>query len=370
MKNLRHRDRVSDQGEKMIYELIMAGGGGSRFWPLSRQNRPKQLLNLSGKDIMLNETILRMEPLIPREHAYIVTNAGQAELMKELLLPEVPREQVLVEPMGRNTAPCILYGAMVLQKKYGDGVMCVFPSDHHIQDESAYRHVMELAVSAAQKTGQLVTIGIAPTYPATGYGYISCGEKADAAGAFNVRRFVEKPDKATAEKYLTEGTYMWNSGVLVWKISSILQAFANFLPDMYQKMMTIYDQIGTSKEAAVLEKVYPTLENISIDYGIMEKSDSVLVIKGDYGWNDVGSLDTLPVFQKTDANDNLLTGDVITLVSRNCIVKGDKRLIALVGTEDLMVIDTPDALLICKKEQAQDVKQIVERLREDGRKEI
>lgn len=352
-----------------IYEVIMAGGGGSRFWPLSRQARPKQLLNLSGKDIMLNETILRMEPLVPRSNAYIVTNEEQAPVLKELLVEGVDKSHVLSEPVGRNTAPCILYAALVLKKLHGDGVMCVFPADHHIADTKEYRRVMEEAVKAAEQTGQIVTIGIQPNYAATGYGYISCGRETERKGVYQVQQFVEKPCKEVAEAYLQEGSYLWNSGVFVWKISTILDAFARLLPDMVQAMQPVYDAIGTREEARLLAQVYPSLESISVDYGIMEASEHVLVLKGDYGWNDVGSLDALPTFHSLDARDNLLLGDVMTEDARGCIVKGDKKLIALVGVEDLMVIDTEDALLVCPKDRAQDVKKIAERLQAEGRKE-
>ncbi len=350
-----------------IFQVIMAGGGGSRFWPLSRQARPKQLLNLSGRDILLNETILRMEPLVSRENAYIVTNEEQSELLKTLLLPQVPREQVLMEPMGRNTAPCILYAALVLHKKYGDGVMCVLPADHHIADPEGYRRVMEEAVRTAEETEKIVTIGIVPDHPATGYGYIACGEKSGARGARSVLRFVEKPAQSVAEEYLAQGNYLWNSGVFVWKISVILSAFARLLPEMYEAMQPVYEAIGTDREQETLRQVYPGLQNISVDYGIMEKSEDVLVFQGDYGWSDVGSLDALPVFHKTDDRDNLFLGDVLALESSGCIVKGQDKLIALVGAEDLMVIDTEDALLVCPKNRAQDVKKIVEALEKAGR---
>lgn len=354
----------------MIVEVIMAGGGGSRFWPLSRQAMPKQLLNLSGKDMMLNETILRMEPLVSRAHAYVVTNIGQAEALRGRLLEGVPREHVLAEPIGRNTAPCILYAALVLKKKYGDCVMCVLPADHHIAKEEEYRRVMKQAADAASKTGQLVTIGIAPTYAATGYGYIACGEETAQEGVWQVERFVEKPELKLAEEYVASGRYLWNSGVFVWKVSAILQAFERCLPEMLQAMEPLVPLIGTKQEAECLAQIYPTLESISVDYGIMERFGRVLVLKGDYGWNDVGSLDALPVFHPEDADGNLYLGDVLGLDSKGCIVKADKKLVALVGVENLMVIDTPDALLVCPKEQAQQVKAVVERLKEQGREEL
>lgn len=353
-----------------VFQVVMAGGGGSRFWPLSREEYPKQLLNLSGKDIMLNETILRMEPLVSRESAYIVTNRKQADLLGKLLLPEVDRSHILTEPMGRNTAPCILYAALALKKIHGDGVMCVFPSDHHIRNTEEYRRVMKLAIEAAEQSGKVVTIGIAPTYPATGYGYIACGAQAEPAETYTVEKFVEKPCQEIAQEYLSQGNYLWNSGVFVWKISTILDAFQQYLPDMYEAMLPVYEVMGTEEETLLLDEVYPTLESVSIDYGIMEKLDQVLVLKGDYGWNDVGSLDELPTFHNKDEQGNMFLGDVLALDSKNCIVKGNQKLIALVGVEDLMVVDTEDALLVCPKQSAQQVKQVVEALKAAGRKEV
>lgn len=353
---------------EQIYEVIMAGGQGSRFWPLSRQTMPKQLLKLDGKDTLLNETILRMEPFIDRSHAYIVTNAAQEAALKEGLPDGVPRKQVLAEPVGRNTAPCILYAAMVLAKRCGDGIMCVLPSDHHIADEETYRSVMAAAADAA-RAGALVTIGIAPTYPATGYGYIACGEETARSGVYKAERFVEKPALELARQYIAAGNYLWNSGVFVWKISAILHAFETLLPALYGAMREVYAAIGTEKEREALARVYPTLDSVSVDYGIMEHSDEVLVLRGDYGWNDVGSLDALPVFHTVDADGNLFLGDVLAHDSGGCIVHGGNKLIALVGAKDLMVVDTPDALLVCPKDRAQDVKYIAEMLAQQNRKE-
>ena len=352
------------------FTVVMAGGGGSRFWPLSRQKYPKQLLNLSGRDIMLNDTILRMEPLVSRTNAYIVTNGEQEKLTKKLLAARISKKHVLVEPARRNTAPCILYAALSLKKKYGDAVMCVLPADHFIADEDAYRDVMREAISAAKKTSGLVTIGIRPTYPATGYGYIACGEKLTKTDAYCADGFKEKPDKETAEAYIASDNYLWNGGIFVWKISAILEAYSKYLPAMYTEMMKMYEDIGTKYEKQRLESIYPLLESISIDYGIMEKADNVYVLPCDCGWNDVGSLDALALMLPRDANANSIRGNAIVQDSKHCIVSAEKRMVALVGCEDMMVIDTEDALLVCPKSKAQEVRKTVERLERENRSEV
>lgn len=351
------------------FEVIMAGGGGTRFWPLSRRKRPKQLLNITGDDIMLNETIKRLDGVVEREDVYIVTNEEQEPLMKELLINGVPFRNILVEPSARNTAPCILYAASLLKKLHGDGVMCVFPADHHIGVPSEYRRVIERAAQIAQESDSIVTIGIKPTFPATGYGYISRGDAVEA-DAWRVERFVEKPDVETATAYVESGRFSWNSGVFVFRINVILEAFRKYLPDMVQKMSAIVDSYGTDAQDRVLREVYPTLQSISIDYGIMEQADNVLVMEGDYGWSDVGSFDALDTVYQADEQGNIAIGDSLLLDSTDCIVRSEEKMIALIGVENLIVVESEDAILVCKKETAQDAKKAVELLSEQGRAEL
>lgn len=351
------------------YEVIMAGGGGSRFWPLSRMRRPKQLLNISGRDIMLNETILRLDEMIDRENVYIVTNQDQKPLMQELLLGGIPFRNILTEPVGRNTAPCVLYAASMLEKLKGDGVMCVFPADHHIQNVTEYQRIIKKAASCAETMECIVTIGIKPTYAATGYGYICAGEEV-ADGVRHARKFVEKPSKEKAEEYIESGMYSWNSGVFVFRISTILKAYRELLPQMMVPMERIMQAVGTSEEQRVLEEEYPKMENISIDYGIMEQSQHVLVLEGDFGWSDVGSFDELETLYKPDEEGNVSIGDTLLLNTKGCIAKSSSRQLTLIGAENLIVVETEDAVLVCKKERAQDVKQAVEQLKMNGRNEL
>lgn len=344
------------------YGVIMAGGGGTRFWPLSRMHTPKQLLNMSGKEIMINETIDRLDGLIDQDSILIVTNQSQAAAMEEAVAGRVTANRILREPIGRNTAACIGYGAMEIMKKYGDGIMCVFPSDHYIKDQKAFRHTLGTAIEAATKEEVLVTIGINPSFPATGYGYIRYGDDSDGL-SHRVESFVEKPSLALAQSYLAEGGYVWNSGMFVWKASTILAAFDQYLPHVMEYLRPIYNAIGTDQEEQVIEELYPKIPSVSIDYGIMEKSDAVRVVPGEFGWNDVGSWDAFDALHVKDGNGNVILGQQVNLDTSNCIIVGNKRLITTVGIEDLIIVETEDAILVSAKSRAQDVKCIVEELR-------
>ncbi|MDQ0060609.1 mannose-1-phosphate guanylyltransferase [Paenibacillus harenae] len=352
------------------FALIMAGGGGTRFWPLSRQNKPKQLLNISGNDIMINDTILRYENIISTENTMIITNRSQAVLLEEILLHNVPRSNVLKEPVAKNTAACILYAALHLKKKHGDCVMAVLPSDHYITDTDAFRDVLEKSCKLAEQTGKLVTIGIKPSFPSTGYGYIKFNKgKADEHEAYEVNEFVEKPNFEKAKQYLQSGEYLWNSGMFIWKTSTIIDSFQRYLPRIYNVMMQFYDSIGTYREEEAVAEVYPNLQNISIDYGILERSTDVVVIPGDFGWNDVGSWDALGGIFLPDDDGNIVKAKHLSVSTKNSIIFGGERLIATIGIDNLIVAETSDALLVCPKDRAQDVKAIVEMLKEKGMSE-
>lgn len=358
------------------YGVIMAGGGGTRFWPLSRKERPKQLLNLSGKEIMVNETVDRVSKSVPMEDIFIVTNVSQAQLMHEETKGRMKRDHILAEPAARNTAACIGYAAMEIIKKYEDGIMCILPSDAFIKDEEEFKCVMDAAIAAATDTDKLVTIGIKPTFPSTGYGYIK-GKANSRTGIssypqksyLEVDEFVEKPDLNTAQAYLQAGNYLWNSGMFIWKASTILKKFETLLPDIYAYLKEIGDAMGTDMEQEVLDRIYPVIPKISIDYGIMERSSDVIVLEGDFGWNDVGSLDMLHIMKEADGNGNVLYGNQINIDTHNCISYGTNQLIATIGVNNLIIVQSKDAILVCDKERAQDVKNVVDLLKEQGREE-
>lgn len=352
-----------------IYGVIMAGGGGTRFWPLSRQKTPKQLLNLSGKDLMVNETIDRLKMTVPGKNMFIVTNAAQVESMKKATEGRVMAEHILSEPSARNTAACIGYAAVEILKKYGDGVMVIAPSDAYIKDWQEFTNVLSVAVNTAEKENKLVTIGITPTFPATGYGYIKFSHT-DANEAKVVEEFKEKPDLKTAEEYIKSGDYVWNSGMFIWKASTIMEHFQRLLPDIYEDLMTIEDAMGTEEEYNVIEKVYPQIRKISVDYGIMEKSDDVLVVSGEFGWNDVGSWDMMNVLHNEDSKGNISIGDILSIDTANTIAYSENKLVATVGVDNLIIVQTKDAILICNRDKAQDVKKAVDALKELGREDL
>lgn len=269
--------------------LIMAGGRGERFWPKSRKNLPKQFLSLTddGKT-MIQLTVERISPMVELEDIYISTNKDYKQLVLEQL-PGIPEENILCEPVGRNTAPCIGLGAMHIAKKYDDAVMMVLPSDHLIKYNKMFLGVLRDGCELAEKGENLVTIGITPDYPETGYGYIKFNPDDSDGHAYAVERFVEKPSLEVAKEYLETEEYLWNSGMFIWKVSTILADIRKFLPDTYEGLKKIQDAIGTEEQDVVLEKVFPEFESVSIDYGIMEKAENIYILSGTFGWNDVGS---------------------------------------------------------------------------------
>lgn len=356
-----------------VYGVIMAGGGGTRFWPLSRHTMPKQLLNLSGKDRMINETVDRIAAIADKKDIFIVTNVDQVPGMQAAVTVtgRVDADHILAEPSARNTAACIGYAAMEIIKKYGDGIMTIFPSDHFIRDQKAFERVLRYACEVADKEDCLVTLGIAPTFPCTGYGYIKYEKPAsDDLSACQVLEFKEKPDLETAKSYIESGNYAWNSGMFVWKASVILDQMKKLLPDVYECIEKIGDAMGTPDEKKVIAEIYPTIPSISIDYGIMEKASDVRVISADMGWSDVGSWDNLGEIYEEDDEGNVFAGDYLAIDTKGCITYSEKRLITTIGVENLIVVETEDAILVCDKSRAQDVKLAVEELKDAGRTEL
>ena len=347
-----------------IYGVIMAGGGGTRFWPASRQKTPKQLLNLTGKDLMINETINRVSKVVDQNKIFIVTNSAQADKMYEVTPEFIAQDHVLAEPSARNTAACIGYAAIEIMKKYGDGVMCIFPADHYIKDEDSFVKIFNDAISTAMSSEKLVTIGITPSFPSTGYGYIKYN-RSDVM-VKDVIEFVEKPDLETAKRYVESGEYAWNSGMFIWKASTIPNNFKKYLPYIYNYLDQISESIGTEVEKEVIERIYPVIPSVSIDYGIMEKSLDVVVLTGEFGWNDVGSWDTMEALFDADRKGNIICGEQINIDTENCISVSNGRLIATIGVENLIIVETEDALLVCSRDKAQNVKEVVDLLNEKG----
>lgn len=343
--------------------LIMAGGRGERFWPRSRKSLPKQFLSLTGDGrTMIQLTVERILPLVEMEDIFIATNRDYKELVKRQL-PDLPEENILCEPVGRNTAPCIGLGAVHIAKKYEDAMMLVLPSDHLIKYNKMFVSTLKEACRIAEENTNLVTIGITPDYAETGYGYIKFNPNESKGQAFAVDRFVEKPTKEVAKEYLETEEYLWNSGMFAWKTSSILRNIELFMKDTYEGLMRIKESIGTEQEKQVLEKEFTAFHSESVDYGIMEKAEDIYTIPGAFGWDDVGSWLAVDRIRKSNEMGNVVSGNIITVNSKNCIIEGSKKLIATVGLEDLIIVDTEDATLICEKQSAGDIKKVLENLK-------
>ncbi len=338
---------------KMVVKaVVMAGGKGERFWPLSREKFPKQLLSLTGKKSLLRETVERIQPLIPPRDILVVTRRSLARAIVRQL-PQVPGRNIISEPVGRNTAPCIGLATKMIKE---DAVMVVLPADHIIKPRGKFLDTLKRAVSLARETENLITIGIKPTYPATGYGYIEAGKR-EKRQVFKVKRFVEKPDKKKAERFLKSGRFSWNSGMFVWKKSVVLEAMSKYMPSLYRGLQRI-----SSKN---INRLYPKLPSISIDYGIMEKARNSLVIPADFCWEDLGSWESLEEFLFRDTKKNAITGRVLLMDTQNCTVVNKKGLLSTIGVSDLIIVSTGDVTLVFPKGKGQQVKKLVEKLRKD-----
>lgn len=318
---------------------------------------------------MLNDTIERFKGIIPQENTVIVTNRTQAVLLESIMHSSVLKANILIEPVARNTAASILFAALSIEKSHGNSLMVVLPSDHYITDEEQFRLTLDEACTVAMESDKIVTIGIKPTFPSTGYGYIAFDKEpitVSPVAVYDVAEFVEKPNFQNAQSYLSSGNYLWNSGIFIWQTSVIIDNFKRYLPRLYKTMLPISDCLGTDQEEEVINAIYPTLQNISIDYGILERSDEVVVLSGQFGWNDIGSWDALGAIFPPDDSGNIIKANHIGIDTHNSIIYGNGRLITTIGVDGFIIADTGDALMICPKDKAQSVKDIVELLKEKG----
>jgi len=353
------------------YAVIMAGGGGTRLWPLSRKRRPKQMLSLFDERSLFQTTVARVRDLFPVDHIYVVTVAEQAvELQAQV--PDIPKENYLIEPMPRGTASVVGMAAVVLAHRDPQAVMAVLTSDHYMANEPRFRQLLQAAYHVSQD-GYLVTLGIEPTFPATGYGYIQQGERLgeyESMDVYRVKRFKEKPDEEHARLMLASGDHAWNSGMFVWRVRDIMEEFRRQMPKLAASLDEIAASLGSAEEKAVVERIWPGLENETIDYGIMEGARNAAVIPAtDLGWSDVGSWDSLFDVIDSDPDGNIIMGGRhVGVETRDSLVyvNQDHRLIVTIGVENLVVVDTGDVLLVCQKDQAQKVRQVVNRLKEEG----
>jgi mannose-1-phosphate guanylyltransferase len=350
-----------------ICAVLLAGGRGTRFWPRSRTHTPKQLLNIVGPETMLRQTVARLRSLIPARNIWVVTNRDQAAAVYREI-PEVPANNVLAEPVGRNTAAAIGLAAIHLAKHYGDALMAVLPSDAYIRHVAQYRRLLRSAFDQARTPPNLVVLGIPPTRPETGYGYIERGAqfgKPHGARVFAVRRFTEKPALGEARKYVASGRYFWNAGMFIWRVSTFLESLRQFLPATHEALHELASTIGTRKHRDALQQAYPRLENISVDYAIMEPATRVtvkphvFVIPAQIGWSDIGSWEAVYELLAKKTGKNVSVAELFTLDANGNYLWSPKKFVAAIGVRDLIVVETDDALLLCARDRSQEVGKIV-----------
>lgn len=339
----------------------MAGGIGSRFWPISRNNRPKQFLDILGTGkSFIRHTYERFAGMIPDENFLVVTNAKYKEMVLEHI-PELKDEQVLCEPLGRNTAPCIAYAAYKLNKLNPEASMVVTPADHLVLNEGEFRKIIGEGFDFAENNSTLVTIGIKPSRPDTGYGYIQIDPEEMSGTLCRVKTFTEKPTLEVAQAFVESGEFFWNSGIFIWRSKDIIGEFRKHLPELDQQFSSINACYNTTGERDAINELYPKCRNVSIDYGIMEKAEKVYVRCGEFGWSDIGTWGSLYTHAQKDGNGNAILGEALTYDTMDCIVNMPEGKIAVVqGMKNLIIVDTPDALLICPKQDEQEIRKFVE----------
>jgi len=343
------------------YVAIMAGGIGSRFWPMSRMSYPKQFLDIlnTGKTL-IQSTYDRYTKFIPKENIYVVTSKEYTSIVKEQL-PELQKENILAEPSRKNTAPCIAYISFKLIQKDPDACLIVAPSDHLVLDTKTFEEVSFKALDFAEHLKAIVTLGIQPTYPNTGYGYIQHDTISVADNVYKVKTFTEKPNLELAKTFIASGDFLWNGGIFIWRVQSILKAFEQFQPEMYELFASEKDLLNTPEEQKAIDRIYPLCTNVSIDYAIMEKANNVYVIPASFGWSDLGTWNSAYENLEKDYLGNAVAGDKVMVIdAAKCMVSApEDKLLVLQGLEDFIIVDTKDVLLICKKEKEQEIKEYV-----------
>jgi mannose-1-phosphate guanylyltransferase len=358
-----------------LYPIVMAGGSGTRFWPLSRKDRPKQFLALAGDESLLAATVHRLPPLAKAKQTFVVCGPAHAKAARKLL-PELPAANFIVEPCARNTAPCVGLAALHVSARDPRGVIAMLPADHHVARPDSFREAIGAAAKVAAD-GLIATIGIRPSRPETGYGYLKIGSRLPGgkgkgrSQAHRVERFVEKPDVVTAARYLADGDYLWNSGIFVFRADVILEEIRKAMPVLGEQLEAIGRALGTPSYQKVLARVFPECPSISIDYGVMEKSHRIAVVPADFGWSDVGSFAALPEVREQDALGNVVEGAGLVVDGRNNVVLGAPgRPLVVVGLDDVVAVDAGDAILVVARERAQDVRRAVEELTRRGREDV
>ncbi|SHH82628.1 mannose-1-phosphate guanylyltransferase [Clostridium collagenovorans DSM 3089] len=348
----------------MLYAVILAGGKGTRLYPLSRTDNPKQFLNIIDEKSFLRSTVDRIKPFVDKENIYVVTNKSYYDKICDEV-PELEKEHIFQEPSNKETATCIGLSAVKLLKKDANAVMVVLPSDHYVGNNEAFNQTIQQAADIASKRKGLVTIGVNPTRPETGYGYIQMGEKIGGElPSYRVERFLEKPNLEVAKDLLTSGKYLWNSGIFVWRVDSFLKEMERYLPKMHSRLMTIYRNLGEENEQEIIEEQYNAIDGISVDFGIMQKTRRAYVVKSEFAWDDIGSYAALGRFLKNFRGNNV-KGTTFMEQSEGCSVFAKNKLIIGFGVKDLVIVDTDDVMLVMDKSKDQEIKDLFNKLKED-----
>lgn len=349
------------------YAVIMAGGSGTRLWPISRETRPKQFIKVDSGSCMLVQTIERMCRIVPRECCYIITSESLKDITEQTVKDLIPLTNIILEPQKKNTAACIAYATMLLKKKLGEGLLCFVPADGYVKDSEGYKEAIELAYDAAENTKSLVVVGITPTYPAIGYGYIQIDRDSGAdERVLLVQDFIEKPNLDTAQKLITSGEYLWNGGILVGSMEAISKNVKTFLPDHERKLMEAISHIDDKDGNSYIQDAYNEIQNVSFDKGVLEKANCIYVIRGFFDWDDIGSMDALAKTMTTDVRGNVSNDTFFGLDTSNSIIYGEDILIATIGVNDLIIAGTKDAIIVCPRDRAQEVRDLVEKLKQGG----
>lgn len=348
----------------VIYALILAGGKGTRLYPLSRSSNPKQFLSIFNEESFLRNTVHRIEPFVDKENIFVVTNKDYIDKIQGEL-SQINKENIFVEPSNKETATCIGLAAVKLLKRDKDAVMIVLPSDHYIEGEKSFQDTLKTAVEMAEKKRGLITIGVEPTRPETGYGYIEMGDPVvSAMKTYRVARFTEKPNVEVAKDFISKGTYLWNSGMFVWRADVFLREMQKYLPKMYNSITEIYKHIDEEDEEEIIEREYRLIDGISVDFGIMQKTRKAYVIKSEFQWDDIGSFQALSRFLK-DAKGNKVWGSAYLEASDNCTVFGKNNLIIGFGIKDLVIVDAGDVILVMDRSKDQEIKDLLREMRKE-----